>query len=139
MLTSTHTWPPLRGAFFCCLEAWQRFLVGSWWCIACAGVIGCFAGVGTLLLTCLSWLKTGSWPGWEFKDAWAVIDLADISTGWLGVNKIINRDMGTPLWLGLVVCGGLISFVGTAAASRAEKRAIEAKRSRPASAHIADD
>jgi hypothetical protein len=68
-----------------------------------------------------------------------VIDLADISTGWLGVNKIINRDMGTPLWLGLVVCGGLISFVGTAAASRAEKRAIEAKRSRPASAHIADD
>jgi hypothetical protein len=102
--------------------AWFAFLTGA------------LAGLVTLAIQILSWLKTARWPAFALSDAFGTVHPSLPRTSWLGLEiileglqRVLERMLAIPLALGFVTLGALtflaLTLVAAAIARRERRRA----------------
>ena len=74
--------------------------------------IGLLMSPAVVLWQSYLWLKSGIWPDIIIGDAWRWAGIEVKSTGWLGLDKIINFVLNEPLWFGFLIVGLLIACLG---------------------------
>jgi len=102
--------------------------VAFWTIIFWIGVGLFLSGIGTFAYQCLTWLRFGYWPQFEFSLALDQIGLGDLSTDWVGVNRIIRGIMEQPMAVGLLAFGCVIGGLGIGRMSAAQEAEKEERR-----------